>query len=167
MSSSITTGNISAGILFISRPDSQADHDTAAGGSGGAGGGRGGDVYIGSQQYSAHLIPPADLVVAKTTVFDRLEPHFVRNALYDSRKREEEKATVCQEGTRTRILEKIRQWADGAEHPVCWLSGPAGTGKTTIAHTIAEEYSIKKRLAATFFFWRKTGDRDDINRLWL
>jgi hypothetical protein len=82
----------------------------------------------------------ADLLVAGTTVFDHLGPYFVRDALYNSGKREEEKATMCQEGTRTRILQEIRQWADGAGHPVCWLSGPAGTGKTTIAHTIAKEY---------------------------
>jgi hypothetical protein len=49
--------------------------------------------------------------------------------------------------------------------PVCWLSGPAGTGKTTVAHTIAEEYDKCGQLAAAFFFWRKTGDRDDINKL--
>ena len=48
---------------------------------------------------------------------------------------------------------------------VCWLSGPAGTGKTTVAHTIAAEYDKRGRLAASFFFWRKTGDRDDINKL--
>jgi hypothetical protein len=108
---------------------------------------------------------PADLIVAKATVFDLLEPYFVRDALYNSGKREEEKAAMCQEGTRIRILQEIRQWADGAGHPVCWLSGPAGTGKTTIAHTIAEEYNRNGRLAATFFFWRKTGDRDDIRKL--
>jgi hypothetical protein len=45
------------------------------------------------------------------------------------------------------------------------LSGPAGTGKTTVAHTIADEYHKRGRLAASFFFWRKTGDRDDINKL--
>ena len=45
------------------------------------------------------------------------------------------------------------------------MSGPAGTGKTTVAHTIAHEYDNRERLAATFFFWRKTGDRDDIRKL--
>jgi hypothetical protein len=101
---------------------------------------------------------PADLLAAGTTVFDHLRPYFVRDALYNSGKREE-KAMMCQEGTRTRILQEIRQWADGAGHPVCWLSGPAGAGKTTIAHNIAQEYDRKGRLAATFFFWRKTGSR--------
>ena len=49
--------------------------------------------------------------------------------------------------------------------PICWLSGPAGTGKTTVAHTIAEEYDKDGKLAASFFFRRKAGDRDDINKL--
>ncbi|KAF8220036.1 hypothetical protein L208DRAFT_1147675, partial [Tricholoma matsutake] len=48
---------------------------------------------------------------------------------------------------------------------VCWLSGPAGTSKTTVAHTIVEEYNKCGQLVATFFFWRKTEDCDDINRL--
>jgi hypothetical protein len=45
------------------------------------------------------------------------------------------------------------------------LSGPAGTGKTTVAHTIAKEFDKRRQVAATFFLWRKTGDRDDINKL--
>jgi hypothetical protein len=45
------------------------------------------------------------------------------------------------------------------------LSGPAGIGKTTVAHTIAKEYDELGQLAATFFLWRKAGDRDDINKI--
>jgi len=48
---------------------------------------------------------------------------------------------------------------------VCWLRGPAGTGKSTIAHTIAEICDQKGKLAATFFFSRGKGDREDINKL--
>ena len=47
---------------------------------------------------------------------------------------------------------------------MCWLSGPAGTGKSTVARTIAEDYDERGQLAATFFFWRNT-DRADINKL--
>jgi DNA polymerase III delta prime subunit len=99
-------------------------------------------------------------------VFDLLRPHVVWSALYNSAQRSEEHATTCQPETRTRVIEEIRSWADSTTTtPICWLSGPAGTGKTTVAHTIAEEYNERGRLAATFFFWRKTEDRDDINRL--
>ncbi len=100
------------------------------------------------------------------TVFDLLHPDFVQDALYSSAKRQKEHAVTCQPETRTKILSDIRFWADSATTtPICWLTGPAGTGKTTVAHTIAEEYANRKQLAATFFFWRKTEDRDDINKL--
>ena len=100
-------------------------------------------------------------------MFDVLAPDFVQDALYNSEKRRSEHAVVCQEATRTSVLNAIRAWADSAAstNQICWLSGPAGTGKTTVAHTIAAEYDQRGRLAASFFLWRKTGDRDDINKL--
>ena len=39
----------------------------------------------------------------------------------------------------------------------CRLSGTAGTGKTTVAHTIAAEKDRRGRLAASFFFLEKNG----------
>ncbi|KAI6043169.1 hypothetical protein EDC04DRAFT_2653553 [Pisolithus marmoratus] len=100
------------------------------------------------------------------TVFDFLKPFFAQDALYNSVKREAEYAVTCLPKTRTKTLEEVRSWADSSTLPsICWLSGPAGTGKTTVAHTIAKEYAERGSLAATFFFWRKTGDRDDINKL--
>ena len=87
----------------------------------------------------------------------------VFDALYNSSRREEEHASTCQPGTRTRIIQIILDWANGAGHPVCWLRGPAGTGKSTIAHTTADELSAL--LAASFFFGRKKGAREDITKL--
>ncbi len=99
-------------------------------------------------------------------MYDLLRPHFVPDALYNSNKRQAEHAVICQPDTQAEVLDDIRFWAASTTStPVCWLSGPAGTGKTTVAHTIAEEYDKSGRLAATYFFWRKTGDRDDINKL--
>ncbi|KAF8229658.1 hypothetical protein L208DRAFT_1285722, partial [Tricholoma matsutake] len=99
------------------------------------------------------------------SVFDVLKPHVVLDALYGSRQRSEEHAVTCSPETGIKILEEVRSWADSMTTPICWLSGPAGTGKTTVAHTIAKEYDKDGKLAASFFFWRKTGDRDDINKL--
>ncbi|OQN95387.1 hypothetical protein B0A48_18635 [Cryoendolithus antarcticus] len=39
-----------------------------------------------------------------------------------------------------------------------WLDGWAGTGKSTIARTVARKYDDQKRLAASFFFSRGGGD---------
>jgi adenylate kinase family enzyme len=48
------------------------------------------------------------------------------------------------------------------EQPICWLNGPAGSGKSAISHAIAELYAAKGRLAADFFFFRGAGNRSRI-----
>ena len=117
----------------------------------------------------ALLSHPICLYIARSpTVFEVLANDFVPDALYHSEKRQLEHAVTCQPKTRIYVLGAIRAWANSSTtdaSQVCWLSGPAGTGKTTVAHTIAAEYDERRRLAASFFFWRKTGDRDDINKL--
>jgi hypothetical protein len=92
-----------------------------------------------------------------------LRPHLVVDALYNSRMRGEEHASICKAGTRTRILGVIRDWANGDGHPVCWLRGPPGTGKSTIARTVAE--TLNEQLVASFFFGRQKGGREDITKL--
>ncbi|PZD22955.1 AAA-16 domain containing protein [Pyrenophora tritici-repentis] len=66
---------------------------------------------------------------------------------------------TCLPDTRVGLLREIHDWADGEDSPpIFWLSGLAGTGKTTIAHTVAAQYHAKSRLAASFFFSRAGGD---------
>ncbi|KAH0552981.1 hypothetical protein GP486_006821 [Trichoglossum hirsutum] len=65
----------------------------------------------------------------------------------------------CLPNTRVDILNEIREWADERhERHIFWLSGFAGTGKSTIARTIAREYYEQERLGASFFFSRGGGD---------
>jgi hypothetical protein len=53
-------------------------------------------------------------------------------------------------------------WVDGDDgRYIFWLSGWAGTGKSTIARTIAREYYDKECLMASFFFSRGDGDVRD------
>jgi len=42
---------------------------------------------------------------------------------------------------------------------IFWLNGMAGTGKSTIARTVAREWAKKERLGASFFFSSGQGDR--------
>ncbi|KAF2008755.1 hypothetical protein BU24DRAFT_359758, partial [Aaosphaeria arxii CBS 175.79] len=50
-------------------------------------------------------------------------------------------------------------WADGQDdRHIFWLSGLAGTGKSTISRTVAREYHQQQRLGASFFFSRGGGD---------
>lgn len=68
----------------------------------------------------------------------------------------------CLEGTRKGVLNKIELWTkDFNNHPIFWLNGLAGTGKTAIAQTIAERMFKDGRLGASFFCSRNPGYPDD------
>jgi hypothetical protein len=64
---------------------------------------------------------------------------------------------MCLTGTRQQLLADLFAWFDDAEpsrERVFWLNGLAGTGKTTVARTIATHAHKQGRLAAAFFFSR-------------
>ena len=66
---------------------------------------------------------------------------------------------VCLPNTRVSVLNEITAWAAGQdERCVYWLNGLAGTGKSTIARTIAREFFEQNSLGASFFFSRGGGD---------
>jgi hypothetical protein len=65
----------------------------------------------------------------------------------------------CLPDTRVDLLHEIYNWADGQdERRIFWLSGLAGTGKSTVTRTVAAKYSAKGSLGASFFFSRGGGD---------
>ena len=69
----------------------------------------------------------------------------------------------CLKGTRGAILDEIELWThDSGQPTVYWLNGLAGTGKTTIAQTIAERMSADGRLGASFFCSRDFEDRRNL-----
>jgi NACHT domain len=79
------------------------------------------------------------------------------DAPFDSYHRQYE--PTCLENTRVDVLRRIFDWVDGQdERCIFWLNGLAGTGKSTIARTVAREYFERKRLGASFFFSRGGGD---------
>ena len=66
---------------------------------------------------------------------------------------------TCLPNTRVGLLEEIYNWVDSEdERCIYWLSGLAGTGKSTIARTVARRYFEQKRLGASFYFSRGGGD---------
>jgi hypothetical protein len=97
----------------------------------------------------------------------------------------ESKRRACFEGTRTDLLTTIRLWITQSiegiheeptltgpdnrpspvqvspiRHRIFWLTGVAGTGKSTIAQSVAEYCAKEKWLAASFFFSRDDGERN-------
>src|SRR5262245_1192451 len=81
-----------------------------------------------------------------------------KGASFDSHM--EEHNPRCLPNTRTELLHHIQQWAqDRNGKPIFWLSGMAGTGKSTIARTIAQLFTDQHQLGASFFFKRGEGER--------
>jgi len=75
---------------------------------------------------------------------------YVGGAGLDTRK-------ICLEGTRHETLDEITTWINNTEDNttrILWLHGEAGTGKSSIAHTIANRFKKLGRLGSCFCFDR-------------
>jgi hypothetical protein len=82
---------------------------------------------------------------------------YATEAPFNSYQRQDE--PPCLDNTRVDILQQIHTWADGQdERCIFWLSGLAGTGKSTISRTVARRCSEQKSLGASFFFSIGGGD---------
>ncbi|RDW70114.1 hypothetical protein BP5796_08511 [Coleophoma crateriformis] len=89
-------------------------------------------------------------------VLDKLRS--VDNAMFDSH--DEEHNARCYPSKRVGLLQQVKTWAsDGGSECIFWLNGMAGTGKSTISRTVAQNFADKGELGASFFFKRGEGDR--------
>jgi hypothetical protein len=83
-------------------------------------------------------------------------PHAAEAPVYSKAKEHE---PTCLANTYVALLDEIHSWAEGEdERCIFWLRGLAGTGKSTIAQTVARSCHDKHCLAASFFFSRGGGD---------
>ncbi|KAF3941917.1 hypothetical protein ABW19_dt0204445 [Dactylella cylindrospora] len=81
---------------------------------------------------------------------------------------ENEYDPTCHPDTRKELLAKISKWATDQNTKgtrIFWLSGAAGTGKSTIARTVAKRLDGDGLLGASFFFRRGDGDRANASKL--
>ncbi|KAI4949110.1 hypothetical protein J4E91_005574 [Alternaria rosae] len=77
----------------------------------------------------------------------------------------EEHNARCLPDTRTKLLDEITTWANDKDgKSIFWLSGMAGTGKSTIARTIAQAFASRGQLGASFFFKKGEGERGNASR---
>ncbi|KAF2477358.1 uncharacterized protein BDR25DRAFT_330198, partial [Lindgomyces ingoldianus] len=82
---------------------------------------------------------------------------YAKDAAFNSYLKQHE--PTCLSNTRVNLLREIYNWADGQdERYIFWLNGLAGTGKSTIARTVADRFDKQKHLGASFFFSRGGGD---------
>jgi hypothetical protein len=74
--------------------------------------------------------------------------------------------SACLEGTRVQLLDDIAKWmADTNGKTVYWLTGVAGTGKSTVAKSVVDMASKEKYLVVTFFFSHTSADRRDYRKV--
>ena len=72
---------------------------------------------------------------------------------------------MCLAGTREGVLGEITDWLERPGGGVYWLTGVAGSGKTTIAQTVANMLAQMDRLGASFFCSRDQTDRSDLRKI--
>ena len=107
--------------------------------------------------------PKQDIVFAEQQQHLAKLPHAAQAAFNSPDKQHN---PLCLQNTRVNVLDQIKTWADGSDKRcIFWLNGMAGTGKSTIARTIARKYYNQKRLGASFFFSRGTEDRSRAGKL--
>ncbi|KAF5382662.1 hypothetical protein D9615_003035 [Tricholomella constricta] len=89
--------------------------------------------------------------------------------LPDTRYARRDYERLCSEGTRNEVLESILQWTnDESATQLYWLNGAAGTGKTTVAMTIADLVAMdRSKLTATFFCSRYSRYRHHVQHLFI
>lgn len=63
----------------------------------------------------------------------------------------------CYSGTRRAVRARLIEWVNEKHDNIISLTGHAGTGKSTIARTLAKQFEISGELAASYFF--KRGDK--------
>ena len=81
---------------------------------------------------------------------------YAADAAFDSFYRQYE--PYCIPNTRVELLCQLKEWSLTGDECIFWLSGMAGTGKSTIARTIAKSFSNDARLGGSFFFSKDGGD---------
>src|SRR5882762_6607531 len=102
-------------------------------------------------------------------------PHYARTARFDHQSRR----VSCTKGTRTETLDAIYRWFKGGildtgetlamegnpQGRIFWLGGVAGTGKSTIAQTVAHHFHTTSELGASFFCSRDDADCSNLSLL--
>ena len=77
----------------------------------------------------------------------------------------EEHNSRCLANTRVVLQLQIKEWAKNRNgKPIFWLNGMAGTGKSTVARTVAQSFADEGQLGASFFFKKGEGDRGTASR---
>jgi len=94
-----------------------------------------------------------------------LSQEIAHGADYDSAERHP--ISSCLPGTRTQVLDTLEGSLTHVDRKIVWLFGRAGTGKSSIAYSLADRLHKQDKLAVTFFFSQKHLGRSNADRVLL
>lgn len=103
-------------------------------------------VSLGLQYYRSMSLTCTTVIsldLAKANVLEKLKPVDMDGS----------GRTGCLENTRTDVLTMVINWASNPStgtQRALWLHGPAGSGKSTISTTLADQLRCSKQLGAFF-----------------
>ncbi|KAF7426182.1 hypothetical protein PC9H_008549 [Pleurotus ostreatus] len=105
------------------------------------------------------------LMVIVRSAADMLAPDTALGAAYNSYAR-----PSCAPNTRTDLLKEITTWITESSSiedfkSVYWLHGATGTGKTTVAQSVALECAKRRILGASFFFSGSDNERNNAGKV--
>ncbi|KAF4460911.1 vegetative incompatibility HET-E-1 [Fusarium albosuccineum] len=117
---------------------------------------------------SIRQVKPVYFISTQEAIEDAIRPNIqlptVQSARFDSRDVRE--SPTCHRGTRVKLLNEIESWINDIQAlPMLWLYAPAGTGKSTLARTLAIRCEHRDVLAAGYFFRRGDSGRNGTARL--
>ncbi|KAK6513407.1 hypothetical protein TWF281_005033 [Arthrobotrys megalospora] len=108
-------------------------------------------------------IDEVSIVAARDHRTNLEELDAVKEAIFGSL--EDQHEPHCLPQTRMEVLDSIEGWVAGPRDScIFWLRGMAGTGKSTVARTVAEHLKNKGQLGASFFFKRSQARRNNASR---
>jgi hypothetical protein len=90
----------------------------------------------------------------------------VDDARYDSSYSTTIKRRACTPETREKVQQELQAWVQNPNAPkVFWMSGMAGTGKTTVGYSLCKWLEDNEQLGASFFCSRTSSSCRDLSRI--
>ncbi|GAB1204280.1 hypothetical protein APSETT445_002930 [Aspergillus pseudonomiae] len=123
------------------------------------------DQHLRHNEQAELLISQCDKMIESVQgLIQRFSLPIAEGAFYDSYDSQHE--DKCLPETRTEIRRQITDWVASPDGKcIFWLNGMAGTGKSTIARTVAQSFKEKGLLGASFFFKKGEAERGNAKRL--
>ncbi|KAF7374052.1 NACHT domain-containing protein [Mycena sanguinolenta] len=135
--------------------DGQIHIRAVYGGTGGTGGSGayGGTGGMGQGPHFSGVMHVNKMYGTTQQAYTMLLPWFAPKALFNSDPVLGFSARqACTENMQTGLISRLKQWANSTKSsPIFWLSGMAGTGKSTVAYTLCEYWRGEHCLGASFF----------------